>query len=70
MSLAYEVGRQALPAYRSRYSRKDFTLPQLFACLALKTILKTDFRGAEVTLHDMPGRWDRAYAYGLVILFR
>src|SRR5438105_2588677 len=46
------VAREALPAYSSRFSRKDFTRPQPFACLALKTIFKTDYRGAVQLLED------------------
>jgi hypothetical protein len=42
---ALAVGRAALPAYSSRYSRHDFTQPQHFALLALKQFLKTDYRG-------------------------
>jgi hypothetical protein len=41
-----------LPAYSSKYSRKDFTQHQLFAVLALKTFLKTDYRGAVALLGD------------------
>jgi hypothetical protein len=33
-------------------SRKDFTQPQLFAILALKTFLKTDYRGVVQFLAD------------------
>ena len=42
---ALAVGRTALPAYSSRYSRHDYTQPQLFALLALKQFLRTDYRG-------------------------
>lgn len=42
---ALAVGGTALPAYSSRYSRHDYTQPQLFALLALKQFLKTDDRG-------------------------
>ena len=42
---ALAVGRTALPAYSSRYSRHDFTQPQLFALLVLKQFLRTDYRG-------------------------
>jgi len=31
-----------LSAYSSRFSRQDFTQPQLFALLAWKTFCKTD----------------------------
>ena len=46
------LAREALPAYSSKYSRKDYTQPQLFAILALKTFLKTDYRGVAAFLDD------------------
>ena len=49
---ALRLARGALPAYSSRYSRKDFTQHQLFAVLALKTFLKTDYRGVAQFLAD------------------
>ena len=49
---ALRLARDALPAYSSKYSRKDFTQHQLFAVLALKTILKTDYRGVVAALAD------------------
>jgi hypothetical protein len=49
---ALEVAREALPEYSSKYSRKDYTQHQLFAILALKTFLKTDYRGVVAHLHD------------------
>ena len=42
---ALAVGRAALPAYGSRFSRHDYTQPQLFALLVLKQFLRTDYRG-------------------------
>lgn len=42
---ALAVGQTALPAYSSRFSRHDYTQPQLFALLPLKQFLKTDYRG-------------------------
>src|ERR671937_1654312 len=49
---ALELAREALPAYSCPTSRKDFTQHQLFAVLALKTFLKTDYRGVAQTLSD------------------
>ena len=49
---ALAVAREALPAYAARTSRKDFTQHQLFAVLALKTFLKTDYRGVVAALED------------------
>ena len=49
---ALRVARDALPAYASKFSRKDFTQHQLFALLVLKTFLKTDYRGLTQMLVD------------------
>ena len=49
---ALRLAEDALPAYSSRYSRKDFAQHQLFAVLALKTFLKTDYRGVAAFLAD------------------
>ena len=51
---ALELARQSLPAYTSARSRKDFTAHQLFAVLALKTFLRTDYRGVVAFLADFP----------------
>jgi hypothetical protein len=52
---ALRLAQEALPAYSSRFSRQDFTQPQLFALLALKTFFKTDYRGVVALLSDFPG---------------
>jgi hypothetical protein len=49
---ALRLARDALPAYSAVRSRKDFTQHQLFAVLALKTFLKTDYRGVAEFLAD------------------
>ena len=49
---ALAVARAALPAYSSRFSKKDFTQPQLFAILALRQFFKTDYRGIVQLLRD------------------
>ena len=49
---ALALAREALPTYTSARSRKDFTAHQLFAVLALKTFLKTDYRGVAQFLTD------------------
>jgi hypothetical protein len=51
---ALELAREAVPAYSCRTSRKDYTQHQLFAILALKTFLRTDYRGVVAVLHDFP----------------
>jgi hypothetical protein len=49
---AYALGRDALPDYTCPTSRQDYTQAQLFAILALKTFLKTDYRGVVAVLSD------------------
>lgn len=49
---ALRLARETLPAYSSKFSRKDFTQHQLFAVLALKTFLKADYRGVAQVLAD------------------
>jgi hypothetical protein len=49
---ALRLAQEALPAYSSARSRKDFTQHQLFAILAVKTFLKTDYRGVAQFLTD------------------
>ncbi len=47
------VGEAGLPLYASRFSKKDFTQPQLFAILVLRLFFKTDYRGIVQMLHDL-----------------
>src|SRR5262245_16494868 len=49
---ALATAQAALPPYSSKFSRKDFTQHQLFALLALREFLKTDYRGLEQYLRD------------------
>jgi hypothetical protein len=49
---ALRLARETLPAYSSKFSRRDYTQHQLFALLALKTFLKTDYRGLIQMLED------------------
>lgn len=49
---ALRLARESLPPYSAVRSRKDFTSHQLFAILALKTFLKTDYRGVVAFLAD------------------
>ena len=51
---ALALAREALPAYSCPTSRHDFTQAQLFAILALKIFLKTDYRGVVAFLDDFP----------------
>jgi len=49
---ALRVASDALPAYSSKFSRRDFTQHQLFALAVLKTFFKTDYRGLIQLLRD------------------
>ena len=51
---AYELGRSVLPDQTSKFSRKDFTLPQLFACLVLREFHHLSYRRVEALLKDCP----------------
>jgi hypothetical protein len=54
MLRAHHLGKQALPEYANKFSRHDFTLPQLFACLVLREHQKKSYRGVEALLKDTP----------------
>jgi hypothetical protein len=54
LKLAHALAQQVLPAYGSHFSRKDFTRPQLFACLVLREHQRKSFRGVEALLADSP----------------
>ena len=49
---ALRLAQESLPPYSAVRSRKDYTQHQLFAILALKTFLKTDYRGVVTALDD------------------
>jgi hypothetical protein len=49
---ALQVASDAIPAYSSKYSKKDFTQHQLVAMLALEQFLRTDDRGLVAYLAD------------------
>ena len=51
---AHNTARVAMQPYFSPFSRKDFTVPQLFALLVLRSMLKTDLRGLVQFLEDFP----------------
>ena len=51
--MALSVARESIPAYSSKFSRKDFTQHQHFALMALREFLKVDYRGLEQIL----GEW-------------
>ena len=52
MRAAHELGRQLFLEHAHKFSRKDFTLPQLFACLVLREHQKKSYRGTEALLVD------------------
>lgn len=54
MLRAYQFARHVWPDYSSDCSRRDFTLPQLFACLAVREVLKLSYRKAEMFFRDVP----------------
>lgn len=56
---AWQMADFILPNYRSVFSRHDFTLPQLFACLVLREHQRTSYRDTEVLLRDCP-EWQQA----------
>ena len=49
---ALVVGMDALPLYSHPNSPRVFTQPQLFACLVLKGLFRTDYRGITAILRD------------------
>ena len=56
---AHRLGTATLPAYASRFSRHDFTLPQLFACLVLRQFYNLSYRRTQALLEDCPS-WREA----------
>jgi len=59
MRAAHALGCRCLRDHSSKFSRHDYTLPQLFACLVVREQMKLSYRGAEALLRD--GRaWCRA----------
>jgi hypothetical protein len=49
---AVAAGKHRLPEYSHPFSPRKFTQPQLFAVLALKDFLHTDFRGVVQILSE------------------
>jgi hypothetical protein len=54
MLVAYRLASASLPLYSNEFSRHDFTLPQLFACLVLREHQKKSYRGVEALIEDSP----------------
>lgn len=53
-AVALQNGSRTLSRYSHRYSRHDFTLPQLFACLVLRKFFNTGYRDVCALLADWP----------------
>ncbi len=49
---ALAAARSALPEYGSKFAKRAYTQHQLFAALAVRQFLKTDYRGLEQHLKD------------------
>jgi hypothetical protein len=54
MRVAYHLARTTLPEHSCKFSRHDFTLAQLFACLVLREFFGLSFRRAQALLADSP----------------
>ena len=49
---AHEFGAELFDEYAHEFSRRDFTLAQLFACVVLREHQKKSYRGTEALLAD------------------
>lgn len=54
LNAAYALAAACLDQRRSKFSRKDFTDEQLFACLVLREHQKKSYRGLVALLEDCP----------------
>ena len=54
LNAAYALATACVKEYQSKFSRKDFTGPQLFACLVLREHQKKSYRGLVALLEDSP----------------
>lgn len=52
MAVAHAMAQRCMRDYSCKFSRKDFTLPQLFACLVLREHQNKSYRGIEALLRD------------------
>ena len=50
LNAAYALATACVKEYQSKFSRKDFTGPQLFACLVLREHQKKSYRGVVALL--------------------
>ena len=54
LNAAYRLALKIFPDYSGRFSRHDFTFPQLFACLVLREFYGLSYRRTEKLLSDSP----------------
>jgi hypothetical protein len=54
LKTAYHLALHRLPRYSGKFSRHDFTLAQLFACLVLREFYGLSYRRVESLLRDSP----------------
>jgi hypothetical protein len=54
MRVAYHLARRALPEHSCKFSRHDFTLAQLFACLVVREFFGLSYRRTEALPADSP----------------
>ena len=54
MRKAHRLASRVWPEHSHRFSRHDFSLPQLFACLVMREMMKLSYRRAESLLRDSP----------------
>ena len=54
LRVAYHLARRVLPERDCKFSRQDYTLAQLFACLVVREFFGLSYRRAEALLVDSP----------------
>src|SRR6266550_8032503 len=54
MRVAYHLAHRLLPEHSCKFSRHDFTLAQLFACLVVREFFGLSYRRTEALLADSP----------------
>src|SRR5882672_8342883 len=54
LNAAHALATACVKEHQSKFSRKDFTGPQLFACLVLREHQKKSYRGLVALLKDCP----------------
>src|ERR1035437_8237287 len=54
LNAAYALATACVKEHPSKFSRKDFTGPQWFACLVLREHQKKSYRGLVALLQDCP----------------